>query len=58
MINAGILFAGEQSIEIEAGTSFWIPPDIPHNFDATVSQPAILIEALSLPQEDYLERVK
>ncbi|MHA2367732.1 MAG: cupin domain-containing protein [Candidatus Hodarchaeales archaeon] len=54
----GILFAGGESIEVEAGTSFWIPPDVPHNFDATGSKPAILIEAFSPPREDYLEKVK
>lgn len=54
----GILFAGEESIEIEAGTSFWIPPNVPHNFDATGNKPAILIEAFSPPREDYLQRAK
>ncbi|MHA2495520.1 MAG: cupin domain-containing protein [Candidatus Hodarchaeales archaeon] len=54
----GILFAGGESIEVEAGTSFWIPPDVPHNFDATGNKPAILIEAFSPPREDYLEKVK
>jgi quercetin dioxygenase-like cupin family protein len=39
------------------GTSFWIPPLAPHNFDAEGDAPAVLIEAFSLPREDYLECV-
>lgn len=54
----GILYIGDESVEIEAGTSFWIPPNAPHNFDATGDKPAVLIEAFSPPREDYLERVK
>ena len=54
----GILYVGEESVEIEAGTSFWIPPNAPHNFNATGDKPAVLIEAFSPPREDYLEKVK
>ena len=54
----GILFSGGESIEIEAGTSFLIPPHESHNFDATGDKPAVIIEAFSPPREDYLERVK
>jgi len=39
------------------GTSFWIPPEAPHNFDAIGNAPAVLIEAFSPPIEDYLGRV-
>jgi len=53
----GILFAGGESVEIGAGTSFRIPPNVPHNFDAIGDKPAVLIEAFSPPREDYLERV-
>ena len=52
----GVLFAGGKSVEIEAGTSFQIPPNVPHNFNATGEKPAVLIEAFSPPREDYLER--
>ncbi|MFQ6125432.1 MAG: cupin domain-containing protein [Candidatus Heimdallarchaeota archaeon] len=54
----GVLYIGDESVEIEAGTSFWIPPNALHNFDATGDEPAVLIEAFSPPREDYLERVK
>lgn len=54
----GRLYIGDESVEIEAGTSFWIPPNAPHNFDATGEKPAVLIEAFSPPREDYLDRVK
>ena len=54
----GILYAGDESVEVEAGTSFCIPPNVPHNFDATGDRPAVLVEAFSPPREDYLERVK
>ncbi len=52
----GILFTGDDSVEIETGTSFWIPPHVPHNFNATGDKPAVLIETFSPPREDYLER--
>jgi len=47
---------GEKSVEIRAGTSFRITTNAPHNFDATGTRPAVLIEAFSPPREDY-ERV-
>ena len=53
----GILYVGDESRRISAGTSFWIPPETPHNFDAAGDAPAVLIEAFSPPREDYLERV-
>ncbi len=53
----GTLYIGDESAEIEAGTSFRIPPNVPHNFDATGDNPAVLIEAFSPPREDYIERV-
>jgi quercetin dioxygenase-like cupin family protein len=48
----GVLYVGEESINIRAGTSFHIPPNAPHNFDATGDHPAVLIEAFSPPRED------
>ena len=53
----GTLHVGDESVNIEAGTSFYIPPNAPHNFDATGETPAVLIEAFSPPREDYLARV-
>lgn len=53
----GTLYVGDESTKIQAGTSFHIPPNAPHNFDATGNAPAILIEAFSPPREDYIERV-
>lgn len=53
----GVLFSGGDSIEIEAGTSFLIPPYESHNFDAIGDKPAVIIEAFSPPREDYLEIV-
>ncbi len=53
-----MLHAGDDSVEVEAGVSFYIPPNVPHNFDATGDRPAVLVEAFSPPREDYLERVK
>ena len=54
----GILYINDESREIEAGTSFWIPPNAPHNFDALGDEPAVLIEAFSPPREDYLNRAR
>lgn len=54
----GILTIGNESREIEAGTSFCIPPNAPHNFDATGDKPAVLIEAFSPPRDDYLSRAR
>ena len=53
----GTLFIGDESLHITTGTSFQIPPNTPHNFDATGTEPAILIEAFTPPREDYLKRV-
>lgn len=53
----GILYVDNDSVKIESGTSFWIPPHSSHNFDATGDKPAVLIETFSPPREDYLERV-
>jgi len=53
----GTLYVEGETREIVAGTSFWVPPNAPHNFDATGDKPAILIEAFSPPREDYIERV-
>jgi quercetin dioxygenase-like cupin family protein len=54
----GILFAGGKSVEIEAGTSFLIPPNESHNFNASGNKPAIIIDVFSPPREDYLEKAK
>jgi quercetin dioxygenase-like cupin family protein len=54
----GVLFSGGKSVEIEAGTSFLIPPHESHNFNALGSKPAIIIDVFSPPREDYLERAK
>jgi quercetin dioxygenase-like cupin family protein len=54
----GTLYIGEESASIKAGTSFWVPPNAPHNFDAKGDKPAVLVEAFAPPREDYLERVK
>ena len=53
----GILYVEDESQRITAGSSFWISPEVPHNFDASGDSPAVLIEAFSPPREDYLERV-
>ncbi|MFW9995839.1 MAG: cupin domain-containing protein [Candidatus Odinarchaeota archaeon] len=53
----GVLYIGDESKEITAGTSFQIPSNIPHNFDATGDKPAVLIEAFIPPREDYIQRV-
>jgi quercetin dioxygenase-like cupin family protein len=54
----GTLFIGDESIHITAGTSFWVPPNAPHNFDATGYKPAILIECFTPPREDYLKQIE
>lgn len=54
----GILTIGNNSKEIEAGTSFLIPPNASHNFNAIGDRPAVLIEAFSPPREDYMSRVE
>ena len=53
----GILYVGEESARIKEGTSFWIPPNAPHNFDAIGDKPAVLIECFTPIREDYLKQV-
>ncbi len=53
----GILYIGDEVKEICKGTSFYVPPNSPHNFDATGEKPAILMECFSPPREDYLQQV-
>lgn len=54
----GVLFSGGKSVEIEAGTSFLIPPHESHNFNALGDKPAVVIDVFSPPREDYLEKAK
>jgi quercetin dioxygenase-like cupin family protein len=54
----GVLFSGGESIEIQAGTSFLIPPNESHNFNAIGDRPAIIIDVFSPPRKDYLEKAK
>lgn len=54
----GVLFSGGKSVEIEAGTSFLIPPHESHNFNAFGNKPAKIIDVFSPPREDYLEKAK
>ena len=54
----GVLTIGNESKEIEKGTSFCIPPNAPHYFNAIGDKPAVLIEAFSPPREDYLNRTQ
>lgn len=54
----GVLFSGGKSTEIEAGTSFLIPPHESHNFNAIGKKPAIIIDVFSPPRKDYLEKAK
>jgi quercetin dioxygenase-like cupin family protein len=54
----GVLFSGGESKEIEAGTSFLIPPNESHNFDAIGKKPAIIIDVFSPPRQDYLKKAK
>lgn len=53
----GDLYVGDEKVHVEEGTSFWVPPNVPHNFDATGDEPAVLVECFSPPREDYLEQV-
>jgi quercetin dioxygenase-like cupin family protein len=53
----GTLYIGDNSIHITKGTSFLIPPNLSHNFDATGDKPAVLMECFSPPREDYLKQV-
>jgi quercetin dioxygenase-like cupin family protein len=54
----GVLFSGGESVEIEAGTSFLIPPNESHNFNATGEKPAIIIDVFSPPRKDYLGKAR
>jgi quercetin dioxygenase-like cupin family protein len=54
----GVLFSGGQSKEIEAGTSFLIPSNESHSFNATGKKPAIIIDVFSPPRQDYLEKAE
>ncbi|MGD8505694.1 MAG: cupin domain-containing protein, partial [Candidatus Bathyarchaeota archaeon] len=47
MEGKGILFSGSESIEIEAGTAFLIPPHESHKFEATSERPAVIIDVFS-----------
>lgn len=53
----GTLYIDGETREIEAQSTFLVPPHASHNFDATGDIPAVLIEAFAPPREDYLERV-
>ena len=53
----GTLYIGDEVKKIGQGTSFYVPPDTPHNFDATGEKPAILMECFSPPREDYMKQV-
>jgi quercetin dioxygenase-like cupin family protein len=39
----GTLYIGDEKVHVKEGTSFWVPPDAPHNFDATGDRPAVLV---------------
>lgn len=58
MKGQGVLFSGGESKEIEAGTSFLIPPNESHNFNATGKKTAVIIDVFSPPREDYLEKAR
>ncbi len=58
----GIVAEGEGELYIDGeiklikkGTSFYVPPNSMHNFDATGDKPAVLIECFTPPREDYLK---
>jgi quercetin dioxygenase-like cupin family protein len=53
----GTLYIGDESTHIMKGTSFWVPPNTPHNFDATGRRHAVLVECFAPPREDYLKQV-
>ena len=53
----GILHIDGETREIEAQTTFLVPLDVAHSFDATGDKPAVLLVAFAPPREDYLERV-
>jgi quercetin dioxygenase-like cupin family protein len=53
----GDLYIGEEKRHIVAQCTFVAHSNIPHNFDATGSRPAVLIECFAPPREDYLAMV-
>lgn len=53
----GTLYISGETRHLKQGTSFWVPPNAPHNFDATGDKPAVLIECFSPPREDYLKKI-
>jgi len=53
----GILYIDGEKKHIKKDTSFWVPPNAAHSFDATDDKPAVLIECFTPPREDYLEMV-
>ena len=53
----GTLFINGDTREMEAQSTFLVPPNASHNFDATGGKPAVLVEAFAPPREDYLARV-
>jgi quercetin dioxygenase-like cupin family protein len=53
----GTLYINGEEKHIKQGTSFWVPPNAAHNFDATGDKPAVLVECFAPPREDYLEKV-
>jgi quercetin dioxygenase-like cupin family protein len=54
----GILYIDGKTRELEAQVTFLVPPNAAHNFDATGTRPAVLIEAFAPPREDYLDRLE
>ena len=54
----GVLLSGGESVKIEAGTSFLVPPYESHNFNATGEKPAIILDVFSPPRRDYLKKAK
>ena len=53
----GDLYIDGEIKNIKKGTSFYVPPNAMHNFDATGDKPAVLFECFTPPREDYLEIV-
>ena len=53
----GTLYIDGEEKHIVEGTSFWVPQNSAHNFDATGDKPAVLIECFTPIREDYLEIV-
>jgi len=54
----GVLSSGGESVEIEAGTSFLIPPNESHNFNATGEKPAIIIDVFQSTTKRLLGKSK